>query len=534
MHLRIIIAILLISTHVIMAQPSYEPLPGSIYGFLDDLSIGHIIRLNKEVKPYSREYIRSLLNTAVRHRLELNSTQRSELDFYLREFSQEKTNGLYNLYRFYYTDSLFSFYASPQFKYSVISQYGKPARKRGWGGYIYGTYSSWFGASLTFNDNGERGKTLDILKELDPGRGYFINSVRDGWSEYSDVSGSIDFSWKWGAVSLVKDYQRWGSGEFGQVILSDKVSSFPQIRFSMRPAEWLRFYYIHGWLTSNVPDSVNYYPTGMIRSGKPVLRKEFKQKFIAANFLSIDLWRYLTVSLGNSVIYSDYIKPEYLIPFLIYKFQDHNAGRDDDAGANGQLFFDINLSFPVNYKFYSTVLIDMIDPVELLKGDTHSSWLGYTFGFKRTNLFIANLSFGAEYTKIDPWVYEHYIPTTTYKHLNYTLGHWIGQNADDLRLQAEYKALRGLNFSLYFERLRKGGMKDISFAYTKTENLPFLYGPLRNDYYLGLVARYELLYNFSIQFSYRYSDISDQDTIRTPSYMSGYHHSLSLQFSCGL
>ena len=45
-----------------------------------------------------------------------------------------------------------------------------------------------------------------------------------------------------------------------------------------------------------------------------------------------------------------------------------------------------------------------------------------------------NLDVTVEYTRLNPWVYEHKNEVTNFKHLKYSLGHWLGQNGDQFRV----------------------------------------------------------------------------------------------------
>jgi hypothetical protein len=141
-----------------------------------------------------------------------------------------------------------------------------------------------------------------------------------------------------------------------------------------------------------------------------------------------------------------------------------------------------------------------------------------------------------EYTRINPWVYEHKYKSTNYKHLDYVLGHWIGQNSDQLRVELIYRLLRGLKFNLYAERLRKGGLEEVYYAYQGSDeiDLPFLYSPLREDKTFGLDVRFEYIHNLVLEGSYRYSDIKDQSVDRTPEFLLGKKNSFAVRLFYGL
>ncbi len=214
---------------------------------------------------------------------------------------------------------------------------------------------------------------------------------------------------------------------------------------------------------------------------------------------------------------------------------DHNTGRGNIDDSNGQIYFDISSRNVKQYQFYGTFFIDVGSLRGILKSDYHEWWGGYTLGVKRVDLLIPDLDFTFEYTWISPWTYEHKYDTETYKHIGFVLGDWLGQNADQLRVQADYKPSRPLTLHCYYERIRKGGLGDIAEAY-KSNGItePFLYGPVRKDFDFGFGAQYEWLHELFIDFSYEYSNISDQDIARTPSFLLGKKNSFGLTVSWGL
>jgi hypothetical protein len=221
-------------------------------------------------------------------------------------------------------------------------------------------------------------------------------------------------------------------------------------------------------------------------------------KYVVANLLTVSPWNWLDASVGNSFVYSGELRPEMFIPFMFFKFLDHNSGRGNVDDGNGTFYFDVSVKYPQSFQFYSTLFVDVTEIRNILEQNYSNSWIGYTIGAKKVDLFIPNLDLLLEYTRINPWVYEHKYKSTNYKHLDYVLGHWIGQNSDQLRIELAYRLLRGLKFNLYIERLRKGGLEEIYYAYQGSDeiDLPFLYSPLRVDKTLGLNIRFEYMILF--------------------------------------
>ena len=405
---------------------------------------------------------------------------------------------------------------------------------------MFTTYSNWFGGSFSFKDIGEFGDNLDKEKNFSPQAGFTYIPEPNG-IESTDIRGSISFNWSWGHISLVKDKLEWGNGNFGQLILSEKAPPFAFIRLDLHPTSWLRFYYIHGWLNSLVYDSSSF-SYNHTESVQPYLRKEIVDKFIAANLLSITIFPWLDLSLGNSIVYSGKLAPEFFIPFLFIKRFDSKPKQVNSEDGNKQLYLDVAVRYPKSYLFYSTLFADDIEIRKLLKNDTWGTDIGFTIGGKKIDFFLPNFDITLEYTRINPWVYEHQDETTTYKHFNYYLGDWLGQNADQFRVQFDYVPLRGLKLKVYTEFIRKGKLYDIYYRYpigvipgypTKIP-ISFLSPPERKEKRFSLEASYEILHDFFADAYYTYSDVTDEDLTRTPLFLLGKKNSFGLTVHYGL
>ena len=157
-----------------------------------------------------------------------------------------------------YSDSLFNVKFSPIAGYGLSSTGDKSGHTRWVGLSTFGTYSDWFGFSFDIRDKGEFGSNVDRNKYFSPlrVRGTKAHQMELNIAMQKEV---LILTGSWGQVSLIKDYIQWGHGKFGQLILSDKAPSYPQIRLQIKPVDWLRFSYMHGWLSSLVYDSAYFY-----------------------------------------------------------------------------------------------------------------------------------------------------------------------------------------------------------------------------------------------------------------------------------
>jgi len=543
---KIILPLFIINISL-FAQTVYTPLWNDVYDFLDRQSLKQNIKLDDEVKPYSRKYIASLLLELNSKKENLNRVEQKELEFYKQEYAFElrdpsprpaARDGLRmteeRWYLFSYSDSLFSLKLSPIAGYGISTIGSNSGHQRWIGVSTFGTYSDWFGASFDIRDKGEFGDNVDKDKQFTPQTGAWTKSAKNG-IEYSDVKGSITYDWGWGNVGLIKDYFTWGHGRFGQLIFSEKPPSYPHIRLNLKPVKWLRFYYFHGWLNSQVIDSSR---TIIENPGtiSAIEKETYINKYVAANLLTVTPVDWLDVSIGNSFVYSGDLRAEMFIPFMFFKFLDHNTGQGSVNDGNGTLYFDLSVKYPETFQFYSSLFVDVTEIRNVLEEDFSNTWVGYTFGAKKVDLFLSNLDFIIEYTRINPWVYEHKYQTTNYKHINFVLGHWLGQNSDQIRVQLNYRLLRGLRFKFYVERLRRGGMEEIYYAYggKDEKDLNFLYAPLREDKVFGFSFRFEYIHDLVLEGDYKYSSISDEDELRTPAFLPGKKHSFGLTLYYGM
>lgn len=503
--------------------------------------------------PLSRIKVTDYLLELESKKKNLSVLEKQELDFYLKEFAAElgtspkgflieynpvNRDSIFQEDRFWfirYTDSLFTFRVKPVVGYGAASVSGQMTYIRWPGVQVWGYGSDWFGASFEYVDFGEIGSNTDQKKYFTPKTGAYVNNQSGSVFEYSDVKGSVTATWDWGYVALIKDYQRWGSGQFGNIILSDKAPSFTQFRLHVNPVSWFRYDYFQGWLNSLVYDSSSAFYSHP-ESVEPQVIMPYKDKYVVGNMATFSLGESVDYSVGNAFVYGPNFRMETLLPFMYYKVMDHNTGRIAADDGNGMLFADLKWKVIPDLKLYGSLFVDVINFRDLLNGQFDTQWLGFTVGSRKYNLFYDYLDLSVEYTRLNPWLYENRNELASYKHLGYQLGHWIGQNADHLRIQFDYTVIRGLRTKAFAEFVRKGEEEDIIKAYRLNEFEPvrFLNGRMRKDTKLGLHAEYEPMHDLKFKTWFEYTDISDEVPGRTPTWQLGQNISFGLLWSYGL
>ncbi|MEA1885962.1 MAG: hypothetical protein U9N72_01975 [Bacteroidota bacterium] len=447
----IIASFLLSFTAILTAQyVPHDVTNTGIYTFIDELAGEKIIELNSVVKPYSRMTISKMLQEANEQRDKLTLRQQKELDFYLKDFGKEFMEGKdWDRRRdlFYYNDGKFAVTVNPVLGgEAFFNSNGRATHWRnGAGGWSY--YGKWsFFASLCDNHEKPLLGRPDYLTKREGGH------IKLG-TDWSEMQGGVAYGWKSGYVGLVKDRIQWGNNYNGANIFGGHTPTFFQFRLHLEPTHWFQFNYFHGILTSMVIDSTrSYWVTNPYGT---TYRDVYHRKYIAANMFSFKPLNGLWLSAGNSIIYTDYgFHPVYLIPVFFYKSIDHmyNSGIDN---MNSHMFVDISSRQIKHLHLYGTIFIDELSIPRIFESDEFN-YISYKGGFRLSNFPLNNLALTTEFTLTYPWTFRHPGPTITFETNDYSMGHYLKDNAREWFIALDYKPLRAANIRLFFTDAIRG------------------------------------------------------------------------------
>lgn len=545
--------ILLINCKGLYSQGGvYVPILNSVYGFLDKMDTKGIIDYSGVIKPQTRLEISTFLNELNSKIEMLNRVEQKELIWYLKEYhyeslkeSRKSFDNNFYLFKtpktdrwnlFEYQDTVFHVVVNPILGGEFNNKYDEVQLKR-WGGVsTYFSLGKNWGGHFDYRDNWEKGDYLDRTKYFTKQTGVEIIKQTENTIEYSEVKGSVTYESKYVNVSIGKEFFNWGSGYRSKLILSGKAPSFPYIRLDIKPVDWFRFYYIHGFLNSRIPDSSAFYDSQYQKDDSTYVQRRIdRPKFYAAHVLEFKIKKRIRFSIGESIVYSDQgPRVGFLIPVLFFRLVDHyyEGTGGFGKGGNSQIFFDLNFGLIKKFNVYSTFFIDEFSMSGLFEGDNDRNQTGYTVGVHAYDFGIKNLSLRLEYTRIRPWVYSNFIQTQTYTNSTYLMGHYIGQNADQIYGQINYYPLRGLTISVWGELIRQGGFIDVSNQY-QDPGEPFLYGELRKETNLGINISYQIIHDLYSRVYFTYSDISDENASRTPFHQLGTNNSIGFSVFYG-
>ncbi len=489
-----------------------------IYQFIDELSALHLAEITTALKPYSRHTIARILSQASEQQHLLTQSQQARLRNYLKEYAMERNSlkrGKATIFRrdsifsvflltpeIAWRDSLFSIVLRPVYGYRNISG-GNTDFWATYGGVEAISYigENW-SVYTSLRDNYQAGQKMAQPTWLTQEQGgtYKVQTGGGQGGEFSEMRGGITYTWKWGAIGLVKDHIQWGDNFNGSNIFSGRTPSFPMIRFMANPAPWLEFQYYHGWLVSQEIDSLrSFFPE------EGPKRTVSRQMYIAANMLSLKPLKRLHFSIGNSIIYGDMdVQLAYLNPFMFYKSIVHTINWGSTF-QNSALYLNLSSRQIKHLHLYATYFIDEFSIRRITDPNRHN-FTSFKGGLSLTDWPVRNVFLVGEYTRTNPITFLHDEPTTSFQSNKYNLGHYLQDNAEELfaalriypwstfELGASWSVARKGNYYQYLRKRRNPKIDEMPVLQDITwrnNSLAFdmMYRPLPN---LRLFARYTL------------------------------------------
>ena len=166
--------------------------------------------------------------------------------------------------------------------------------------------------------------------------------------------------------------------------------------------------------------------------------------------------------------------------------------------------------------------VDEISIGKVMDKEKSSNIFSTKVGFKLNNFPLRNTYIITEYTRTNPWVYRHQIATTTYASNSYNLGHYLGENADEVYIEGGLRLFRGLKASLSYTKARKSPehVYELINGEGNVKGLPFMETVAWQNQTIEGALRYEIINDGYLFVKIRLSDISGDDYF-TPEFYRG-------------
>lgn len=456
-----------------------------IYDYIDELLTDGVIVHQTAVRPYSREQVAHMLVEAQSRDSLLNKRQRKELEFYLNVFALERDT-IMNNYVHYTDHQTYNLsLANPQFSFITKNKQFKMSIEPILGMDIYGSKKGaiikrWWGADLKMDIahhvsiwgslrdvsyNGAIGlrdsyypdayAKIDGAKLTKP---QFLNTQSgvqykeaNYGGDFSDSKGGISLYAWFGSVSLQRENIQWGDAYHASNILSGRNPAVPMLSIQLTPCKWFQFDYFHAWLVSNVLDSTRYYIENNTSGGTTKMYRPHN-KFMAANMFTFIPVKYLTFSFGNSIVYAENnVQAAYFIPFAFYKSLDHLLTKGvSSENQNSQAFATLTIRPVDHLKLYASFYLDEFKFDRLKTSNPQRNPVSYLVGFDWSGWPLKGLSLKGEFIRSYIACYTHSIDVLTWKSNSYEMGHYMGDNAQSVFVEASYRPIRGMVIKLSY------------------------------------------------------------------------------------
>ncbi len=533
---KIVFCILLLQT----MMPNFTSLnaqvqshQSTVIDYLSRMAQKGKIEFNDFIKPIDRKIIFQKL-TELQNQKDLSVIEQKELQFFIAGFVLEnptiihigssltdtsfgkngnsgpqffsfkklKTNPAVQQNLITYKENGFGLIVNPMGNLTMQSRNGKINTIQGRGFQLAGYAGKRIGFQLSFMDINEQGRydSLRLDNEL-PG---FVKkgTTNPKILNYSQMNATLSYRLNKGMITVGQDQQVMGYGRSGNIVLSDKAPAYPFYALNYQPSTWLKFNYMHAWLQSGVLDTrATYDLNNMVYGG---VRQQYLPKFFATHSVEIAPMKGLKINLGESIMYSENLQLAYMLPVTFFKAFDNQKFADNIlTGSNGQFFFGFSSRNQLpNTHLYGQWMIDEIRLSTAFNSGKSRNQLGYQLGASVTDLFMHYLTLNAEYTRLNPFMYRNFIAAQNYSNANYSLGDWMGSNADRILLSAKYHPKANLSLEAFAFMLRKNGEASIEAQYFAEPQPKFGFNPQYRRTKMGLNAQYELWNNLMVNFSY--------------------------------
>lgn len=533
---KIVFCILLLQT----MMPNFTSLnaqvqshQSTVIDYLSRMAQKGKIEFNDFIKPIDRKIIFQKL-TELQNQKDLSAIEQKELQFFIAGFVLEnptiihigssltdtsfgkngnsgpqffsfkklKTNPTVQQNLITYKENSFGLIVNPMGNLTMQSRNGKINTIQGRGFQLAGYAGKRIGFQLSFMDINEQGRydSLRLDNEL-PG---FVKkgTTNPKILNYSQMNATLSYRLNKGMITVGQDQQVMGYGRSGNIVLSDKAPAYPFYALNYQPSTWLKFNYMHAWLQSGVLDTrATYDLNNMVYGG---VRQQYLPKFFATHSVEIAPMKGLKINLGESIMYSENLQLAYMLPVTFFKAFDNQKFADNIlTGSNGQFFFGFSSRNQLpNTHLYGQWMIDEIRLSTAFNSGKSRNQLGYQLGASVTDLFMHYLTLNAEYTRLNPFMYRNFIAAQNYSNANYSLGDWMGSNADRILLSAKYHPKANLSLEAFAFMLRKNGEASIEAQYFAEPQPKFGFNPQYRRTKMGLNTQYELWNNLMVNFSY--------------------------------
>ncbi|MCS6989838.1 MAG: capsule assembly Wzi family protein [Chloroherpetonaceae bacterium] len=464
---------------------AYLELNHWIYDFLQRQYVkGNLTQVFLDARPVARAELAKYVAELAEKRHLLNPVEREQVNFCLREFSDElRRIGLAQLPApdaFYKTEiervlspieslaprfafengrnllaveseeftANFDFIAGSTFRRGGLdsSDFQREDRLTN-GAVVWGRIGERVDYYINIRDNALRTNAAFPGEVFALPRYGFALSRQFGFAYHDEAVAYLKVSTNHFEIAYGKLSNQWGAGLTGSLVLSDYATSYNQLLLRLKI--WKLKY------SSAFAELIDY-------ALQPNLSVPQNKKYFAAHRLDIQFHPNINFGLFESVIIAGRgFDVGYLNPIMFYRSMEHYYGSPDNAAIGA----DFNWRVVPSLALYGQMFID-----DLTTGKIGTGFWGNKFAYL-AGLYVVdpfrvqNIDFRIEYARVDPYTYTRSATrpqdnATAYLHYGTPLGYFSPPNSDYLFLEARCRFTKQLIASVSYSRYRHGANPD--------------------------------------------------------------------------
>jgi hypothetical protein len=240
----------------------------------------------------------------------------------------------------------------------------------------------------------------------------------------------------------------WGSAPAGSSLaLNQAARPFLGIEGSFSPVSWFSL--------STLTGILEYYnELGIKQSSMP------NQNAFSASMLTFNYKDYLSLDIGESVVWPKRFEMGYMLPMINSFFYQGNVGDFDNLA----MFFNIKARYPGLGSVWFSAFLDEAS-IESGMFNLDRTMIAFQGGLSYSLPVLPFASLKLSYTKVEPYCYTHTIIDVpwyrvpmeeAYTNNGVSLGYYLPPNADELLLRFEVKPDAQSSAHVQYQMIRHG------------------------------------------------------------------------------
>jgi len=271
----------------------------------------------------------------------------------------------------------------------------------------------------------------------------------------SNFTTSLSTNMAFGSLAVGRGALDWGPSGFSNLLLSGKAKPYEYVSLQVPLFGRGTF----SWVTGFLKDFVGFH--NITDSGK---------KMMNSHRVELQVLPWLTVSLFETILYSNRFELAYLLPLSVYYVSEMMLGEFDNKLGGMDFVFRLP-----NTKLYLVLYADDWDFGQIAYPMYYNNEWGGQLGLVHYGL-LPSLRLTAEYTYLSQWMYTHMHISAdpahwhnSYQHYDSHLGNILDPNSHMLYLNAAYStSVADFGFDAWFTQNSRMDINSVpDFAYER-------------------------------------------------------------------